>query len=106
MNNDNTAIYAVLDTKAQDLVGGIITIHKHPASAVRMFSDALSASQGDMARHPEDYVLVRLGFLTENNEIITEGNTEILTGSAWKASMDAAVNAADAERTIKTATRT
>lgn len=79
-------IYAVLDLAADDLVGQMqaLTVHKHEAAAVRFFTD-IAATQGSIVnKHPEDFVLKRLGFLDENNDLVPN-EAIILSGTAWAA---------------------
>lgn len=83
----NGAIYAILDTVANDLVGMFpLQIFKAPAAAVRYFSDAAANEKTQIGQHPEDFTLVCLGYLTDNHTI--EANQEpeiIITGKAWLA---------------------
>lgn len=77
-------IYAIIDKKTEDLIGGL-QLHKHPASAIRTFTDIGLDKQTLLNRHPEDFDLVKLGELTDQNQIQPDYNV-IITGSAWAAS--------------------
>lgn len=59
-----TGIYAILDTVADMIVGGL-HLHKHDAAAIRMFTDIASSDGTTINRHPEDFVLVQLGTVIE-----------------------------------------
>lgn len=86
MHPNNGIIYAVIDTKADAIVGGL-QLHRADAAAIRAFGDIASDPQTIIARHPEDFELRRLGFIDINNEIVTpstESDT-IITGAQWKA---------------------
>lgn len=93
-------IYAILDKKAQALTGGL-QLHRHEAAAVRVFSDIASDPQTTIARHPEDFELLCLGLLNDE-DVYDEKNgvtpirsaytitattrpTVVITGAAWKA---------------------
>lgn len=86
-------LYAIIDTVAKAILGNIIICHAHPASAVRMFTDALQDPKTTAAQHPADYILVCLGYVGENHhESIyglakPDGTEIILTGAAWLASV-------------------
>lgn len=80
-------IYAVIDTLARDVVGGL-HLHTHEATAIRFFSDIATMPNSQIALHPGDYELVRLGWLDglgeENIGIITD-EAIILNGATWAA---------------------
>lgn len=76
-------IYAVYDNVAKEIVGGL-HLHKHQAAAIRMFADAASDPKTMLAQHPQDYDLVQLGTLGENNEIEPR-YTNVLKGAVWHA---------------------
>lgn len=80
-------IYAILDKVADALTGGLQT-HKHEAAAIRVFVDIANDPQTTIAHHPDDFVLLCLGQVNEDHTITAmERPLEILTGSAWKASI-------------------
>lgn len=78
-------IYAIRDNIAEELLGGMqaLTIHKSPATAVRMFSEILATWKSDgqrIPRTPNEYDLVKLA------DIDTEEDFPIiLSGAAWAA---------------------
>lgn len=82
MRHNNGAVYAIIDNKADMIVSTVLTIHKHPAAAMRFFDDIARSPQSDIAKHPADYDLVQLGYLTEDNQIVAEHDV-ILTGKQW-----------------------
>lgn len=81
-----TGIYAILDNVAGQLIGGL-TCHKHEASAVRFFSDVAGMKDSLIGKHPQDFNLLRLGYITHHNEIEPE-HTLILAGSMWAAAQN------------------
>lgn len=76
-------IYAIIDVLAQSIVG-MLSIHKHDAPAIRLFGDIASDPNSMIARHPQDFNLVRLGYITEHNHIHAEYDL-IMTGTTWAA---------------------
>lgn len=86
-----TGIFAVLDTVKQSIIGndpGGLMLHKHPASAIRMFTDALSDPQTILHKHPDDFDLVHLGYLEEDNTITVQPGPDniVLSGKQWRIS--------------------
>lgn len=81
-----TGIYAILDNVAGALVGGL-TCHKHEAAAVRFYSDVATMKDSLIGKHPQDFDLLRLGYVTHHNEIEPE-HTVILRGSTWAAAQN------------------
>lgn len=85
------ALYAIVDTKTNEILQGLLSLHRHPASAIRMFSDIASQERGPLAQHVEDYHLIEYGYLEEQdpdqgiNRLVTTHDV-ILTGTAWLAS--------------------
>lgn len=80
-------VYAVYDRVAQTILGGL-HLHRHPASAVRMFSDVATAEGNMVHNHPADFDLVQLGNLDDDHTIpklIPFVPNTILEGSAWAA---------------------
>lgn len=78
-------IYAIIDTKADALIGGL-QLHAHEAAAVRTFGDVAADPQTMLARHPDDFELVCLGKLNDDHTITAmEQHLVIITGAAWKA---------------------
>lgn len=81
-----TGIYAIMDTIAQQITGGLY-LHKHEAAAVRFFADVAQMPDSLVGKHPQDFDLVRLGYLSLENDIKPD-NTVILRGSIWAASQE------------------
>lgn len=100
MSKPKYGIYAIVDTLAADLVGmrDSITLHRHDATAIRMFSDIANNPQTSINAHVEDYVLVCLGYINDDNQILCVSHSEaeggfhhhrvVLTGTAWKAAQE------------------
>lgn len=84
MKTRHGTVYAVIDRVANILIGGL-QIHKHPAPAVRTFTDAATMEGSIIALHPADFDLVQLGHILEDHTIEPEFEI-ILTGAAWLAS--------------------
>lgn len=76
-------LYAIKDLMAQSLVGGIYA-HKHEAAAVRFYCDVAAAKDSLVGKHPQDFDLLRLGYITHSEELIPDLAT-ILKGSTWAA---------------------
>lgn len=72
-------IYAIIDDVAGE-IGPVVSM-RHDAVATRMFADLINQPNGAMAKHPQDYRLLRLGTIDEVGNITPEIK-EILTGSA------------------------
>lgn len=91
-----TGIYAILDRRAQDVAAGVLTLFRHEAAAVRMFTDVLDKPGSQYAQHAEDYQLVRLGYLADPSEVsefdqwIVPEFEIVLTASDWLSSKVAA----------------
>lgn len=81
--NNNKGVYAIIDTKADDILG-ILHMHKHEAAAVRFFSDIALQKGSLIGAHPEDFVLVKVGQLTDNHNIEPCFRI-VLEGAAWAA---------------------
>lgn len=81
MNTEHRGLYAVLDLVALAIVGGI-TLHRHEAAATRWFTDGLNTPDTMLNQHPEDYNLIRLGFLTDKHELVPNSSV-IATGTQW-----------------------
>lgn len=82
-------VYAIYDKIAGMLIGNVyaLVIMPHPAAAVRLFQDGLQNPETALNKHPADYELVQLGFLSDKNELINEFRV-ILTGEAWLAAQN------------------
>lgn len=83
-------LYVIHDTVAEHIVG-FITVHKHDAAAIRMFVDVAAAPNSSIAAHPEDYQLVRVGYIDVSTLKITTEHSVVLSGKAWAAARDAAI---------------
>lgn len=80
-----TGIYAIRDIKADDIIGGL-HMHKHHAAAIRMFSDIAADEKTYISKHPEDYELLRLGYLDlDGTPPIAPELQTIITGVQWAA---------------------
>lgn len=79
-------IYSVWDHTARTLVGGLY-VAKHEAVAVRFFGDIAADPQTQVHRHPHDFALVRLGYVTDVADIglprLLDDATIILEGALW-----------------------
>lgn len=82
-------IYAIYDNKAADIVS-LLQVHSHEAVAIRTFTDIALQENSQIQRHPEDFDLIRLGFLlTDANSgtAITPGYQMVLTGKTLIATL-------------------
>lgn len=89
MARTNIQIYGIYDTRAQELIGGMLHFHRHEAAAVRMFTDVAAAPNNMISQHPEDFQLIRLGYLTEDVRIEPDF-TIVLDGRHFKTLQDSA----------------
>lgn len=81
-------ITAIIDNKANDIIGQYLHVQRATATAVRMFQDAMTNPETMLHKHPEDFDLYQLGELTDEHTI--EGPKElIITGKALKAALEA-----------------
>lgn len=81
---DNNTIYAIYDNVAKAVVG-MLMMHKHEASAVRMYADVASSAESMIGKHPQDFDLVRLGHLRDH-KLLDPDYHVVLKGSTWAAS--------------------
>lgn len=78
-------IYAIYDNVAESLLGnGLLHLHAHDAPAIRMFGDVASMPQSPIALHPQDFDLIKIGVLNDDNTI-TPVSEIVLTGANWSA---------------------
>lgn len=79
-------IYAIYDTIAQSLVGGLLLFKSAPP-AIRYFADLASDPKTMIHRHVEHYDLIDLGTLTDDTELRLHGREReiVITGKAWLA---------------------
>lgn len=80
-------LYAIYDIVAQQLVGQHLVLHKHDASAIRMFNDVALTKGTQINTHPADYRLIALGELREHDGqlLLIPLNEVTLEGSQWLA---------------------
>lgn len=78
---------AIIDNKADEIVGKYIYIHKHMATAVRQFQDAADDKGSMLNKHTEDFDLWKLGELNEDNSINAAPEL-IMKGTVLKAAME------------------
>lgn len=81
---NNGILYAIIDSVADAIVGGI-QMHRSDAAAIRAFGDIAAADGTVVNKHPEDYELRRLGYIDTANDVQTDGVAVIITGAQWKA---------------------
>lgn len=81
---NNGIIYAIVDLKADAIIGGL-QLHRADAAAIRAFGDIASNPETIVSKHPEDYELRRLGWLTLENEIEQSILECVISGAQWKA---------------------
>lgn len=79
----NNRIYAIYDKVAQTLTGPLMQF-RADAAAVRVFNDLATDPKTQIAQHPADYDLLKLGELVDETTIFPETET-ILEGSTWLA---------------------
>lgn len=81
-------LYVIYDKVSQQILGPV-ALHKHDAAAIRSFTDVASLQNSIVGKHPHDFELCRLGYLTHSAHI--EGtHAVILTGEQWLNSQQAA----------------
>lgn len=89
-------LVAIIDNMAKDLATpNHLFIHRHTATAVRMFMDTATDPKSPLHAHLADYDLVQLGLLRESDDgtLAVEPAYEIiLKGSAVKAQAEAAAD--------------
>jgi len=78
-------LYCIVDRKAKDLVGPVITV-RHEAEAIRLFCSLIAAKgETQVGQFPKDHSLHHIGTLLLDNNADLAGNIapkEILTGEA------------------------
>lgn len=85
----NRSIYAIRDTVAQDIIGGLL-VFPHDAPAIRFFSDACAEKGSILNQHPQDFELLDLGQLETSGEISNLHCPRlVITGAQWKAQQEA-----------------
>lgn len=90
-NSGVRVLYAVRDTVAQDVIGGV-HLSSHDAPMIRLFTDGLADPQTSLNKHPQDFELIALGeLLVEGDHVELSGYDRarvVLSGAAWKAVQD------------------
>lgn len=78
-------IYAIYDNVAEEIIGGL-HLHPHQAPAIRMFGDIAKLPNSQIGMHPQDFDLLLLGTLLDDNSIEPSKRVvPIITGEAWSA---------------------
>lgn len=77
-------LYVILDVLSAQFLGPI-SVFRSEAAALRFFSDVLRSPDTAVNKHPEDHVLLRLGILTDDHDIIP-GRNAVMQGSKLAAS--------------------
>lgn len=62
-----TGIYAIYDKKARSLFSMLI-LCRHVAQAIRAMTDAMTQPDSPVAKHAEDFCLIQLAEMTEDND--------------------------------------
>lgn len=76
-------IYVVHDKVAASIIGGA-HLHKHDAAAVRFFADIASIQDSQIARHPHDFALYRVGSIDLETGVLTAETPEVvIDGASW-----------------------
>lgn len=83
----NKGLYMVYDRLANSVIGQIVLAESH-GSATRDFHDALGNKDSQLSKHPADYDLLFIGFLTTSGVIEERSLETVAQGSAWKAFQD------------------
>lgn len=76
-------IYAIYDLTARAIVGQL-AMFRHDAAAMRFFSDVASQRETIVGMHPQEFELIALGMIDENQNVIPN-REKILTGEQWLA---------------------
>ncbi|WNK13747.1 MAG: nonstructural protein [Microvirus sp.] len=83
------AMFVIYDTKAEAF-GGFILLERHPAAAVRTFTQLCFDKTTQVGNYPADFVLLQVGFIEDSGQILPIEPMEIVSGSAIIASHEAA----------------
>lgn len=77
-------LFQIFDKRAQQVIGNIIA-YRHPAAAVRVFTDALQNKDSIISQHPEDFDLIELGEQDDETGVITAATIPqtVLSGRQW-----------------------
>lgn len=74
----NVSIYAIFDTKAQCF--WVPFILPNDATAIRQFTDIACSDDTEIARHPLDFELYRLGVINRQDGRVDMDAEQLLTG--------------------------
>lgn len=78
----NEGVYVLYDKLAQAIVGGL-HLHKHEATALRMFSDIITMNDSRVAQHPKDFDLCRIGFYNPITHQLTTDFATLMNAQRW-----------------------
>lgn len=84
-------IYAIYDNKAQSILG-ILWMVSHIAVAIRTFTDYARAENSNIPKYPQDYDLIQLGTLSEDEKTVIStppADQIVMTGEALIAAISA-----------------
>lgn len=83
-------IVAIHDNKANAITNqNYLMLHRHVATATRMFTDLAQNKESGLLQHLEDYDLVCLGHLDDETNILVPDLHTILTGSQLRTLLNA-----------------
>lgn len=78
-------IVGVIDNRAKDLIPQtVLWLHRHPATAIRMYTDLASDPKSPIHLHVEDYDLVQLGTIDDDFNL-KAGYERLITGKHYAA---------------------
>lgn len=77
-------IYCLYDRVALARTGNLV-LSRSDASVVRLFNDLLAQDER-LGKHADDYEMRRIGFISDDGEIVPEKPVTVCTGSQWRAS--------------------
>lgn len=87
MPRNERMLVAIIDIMAEDITPlHCIWIHRHLATAIRMYHDIANDPQTQVHQHIDHYDLVQLGTLNELNRI-TPTYALLLSGKTYQASL-------------------
>jgi len=78
-------LFQIYDLVGEQIIGPIIA-YRHPAAAIRSFTDLLRDPKTTLGQHPDDYDIRLVGVQDENDGTIDPVNPPIiqLTGTTWR----------------------
>lgn len=89
-------LYAIYDKKAKHIVNGFAQLQSNDTVAIRMFSEVAQLPGSTVAKYPEDFDLVSMAALDDNDIIIAAIQETIMTGTDLIAALTAQENAKNA----------